>query len=237
MAEDQTDAKPGGERPAVIGVKLGGRIFSGPGAVVFIVVVLAVLVTAVVWSRPSWWMLASAAIWVGFSVYWSRAARQSAPIARSESGRSRRWHELMLNLSILLLFVPLPWLSDALVPGGEWRCGAGLAVQILGVGLAWWARRHLGRNWSAVVAVKVGHGLVQSGPYRWIRHPIYTAMLTMAVGTALVSGTLHGALGAGVMALAYARKIPMEEQVLGETFGEVYADYRRRSWALVPGVF
>jgi protein-S-isoprenylcysteine O-methyltransferase Ste14 len=182
-------------------------------------------------------MLASAAIWVGFTIYWSRAARRAAPIAKSESARSRRWHELLLNASILLLFVPLPWLSAAVVPGANLRAIAGLVVQVSGLGLAWWARRHLGRNWSAVVAVKVNHGLVQTGPYRKIRHPIYTAMLTMAVGTALVSGSIHGMLGVAVMAIAYARKIPMEEQILGGTFGGAYADYRGRSWALVPFLF
>jgi protein-S-isoprenylcysteine O-methyltransferase Ste14 len=221
----------------VVGVRFGSRIFTGPGALALVGIVLAVVVAAVVWSRPSWWMVGSGEIWIGFIAYWSRAARHAAPIQRSESGASRRQHELLLNLSILLLFLPLPWLSTVMLPLGEWRPLWGLLLQLSGVLLALWARRHLGRNWSAVVAIKVDHTLVQSGPYRLVRHPIYTAMLTMAAGTAIVSGSVHGLLGVAMMAVAYARKIPMEEQGMGETFGDAYVEYRRRSWALVPFIF
>ena len=217
-----------------MGVRLGSRIFTGPGALALVGVVLAVIVAAVVWSRPSWWMIGSAEIWIGFIAYWSHLARQAAPIQRSESTASRRQHERLLNLSILLLFLPLPWLSTVVLPLGEWRPLWGLLLQLSGLVLALWARRHLGRNWSAVVAIKVDHSLVQSGPYRLVRHPIYTAMLAMAAGTAVVSGSVHGLLGVALMAVAYARKIPMEEQGMGETFGDAYVEYRRRSWALLP---
>ncbi|HET9708861.1 MAG TPA: methyltransferase, partial [Gemmatimonadales bacterium] len=72
---------------------------------------------------------------------------------------------------------------------------------------------------------------------RWVRHPIYTAMLGMCAGTALVSGEWHALVGWVVMALAYARKIRMEERSLRGVFGDSYDQYARRSWILIPGVF
>src|SRR5262249_4838330 len=113
----------------------------------------------------------------------------------------------------------------------------GLALQSCAVILAVWARRHLGRNWSGAIAIKAAHQLVRTGPYRWGRHPIYTGMLGMFLGTALVSADLHALLALAIMVLAYRRKIRLEEQRLHEVFGADYDGYRRDSWSLIPGLF
>jgi protein-S-isoprenylcysteine O-methyltransferase Ste14 len=78
---------------------------------------------------------------------------------------------------------------------------------------------------------------VRSGPYRWIRHPIYTAIVALALGTAIVSGRWLSLVGVAVFAFAYVRKLRIEEQLLGEEFGAEWQEYRRSSWALVPGLF
>ena len=106
-----------------------------------------------------------------------------------------------------------------------------------GIFFAVWARRHLGRNWSGEITIKVDHSLVRSGPYRIVRHPIYTAVLGMYAGSALVSGELHALLGLALAAGAYARKVRIEEAVLAGFFGKEYDDYRHATWALVPGLF
>jgi protein-S-isoprenylcysteine O-methyltransferase Ste14 len=96
---------------------------------------------------------------------------------------------------------------------------------------------HLGRNWSSEVQILSDHQLVRTGPYALVRHPIYTAILGLALGTAVVSGRVVSLLGASMFAYAYVRKLRIEEGALGETFGAAWDDYRKRSWALVPGVF
>jgi protein-S-isoprenylcysteine O-methyltransferase Ste14 len=103
--------------------------------------------------------------------------------------------------------------------------------------LAWWSRRHLGRNWSGNVRIAEEHELIRSGPYRFVRHPIYTAMLGMALGTTIVSGQYHSLLGLLIVGIAYWRKIRIEEAALGEAFGAEYDEYRRKSWALIPVIF
>ena len=110
----------------------------------------------------------------------------------------------------------------------------GICVQAGAFLLAAWARRHLGRNWSAAITTKVEHRLVRSGPYHTIRHPIYSAMLGMFLGTALVSGELHALIAFLVMSAAYWRKIRLEELRLREVFGAEYDEYRHSSWSLIP---
>ena len=85
--------------------------------------------------------------------------------------------------------------------------------------------------------MKQDHELVRSGPYRTLRHPIYTGAIGMHVGTALISGRLQGLLAVALITLAYAREIRMEERILGEVFGVSFEEYRQESWALVPWVF
>ena len=178
----------------------------------------------------------SGLLWIAFIVYWSAAARDSAPAASAESPASRQLHSLLLNGAIVLGFLRFAPLDRRWLPERPWLAPAGLSLQLASALLAIWARRHLGRNWSGAVQTKVDHQLVRSGPYRFVRHPIYTGMLGMIAGTALVSGEWHGLLGVGLMAAAYARKIRMEEQRMRETFGPEWEEWRRHSWALIPGL-
>ena len=83
---------------------------------------------------------------------------------------------------------------------------------------------------------KADHELIRTGPYRFVRHPIYTAIIGMFFGTALVSGDLHAFLAAGVITVAYARKIRLEERNLSHVFGARYDEYRRTTRALIPWV-
>jgi len=107
----------------------------------------------------------------------------------------------------------------------------------MGLALAIWARRCLGRYWSGEITIKVEHRLICSGPYKILRHPIYTALLSLYAGTAMVSGELHALIGLVLVILAYLRKIRLEEANLMKAFGGDYGDYRRETWALLPGLF
>jgi protein-S-isoprenylcysteine O-methyltransferase Ste14 len=98
------------------------------------------------------------------------------------------------------------------------------------------ARVHLGRNWSAVAAVKEGHELIISGPYRVARHPIYTGLLIAFVGVAVINGEWRAVLGVVVMVWAFWRKLRIEERLMLEQFGSEYQAYRQRVAALIPFV-
>ena len=114
---------------------------------------------------------------------------------------------------------------------------AGIAVEALGLLLAIWSRRHLGRYWSGEISIKVDHQLIRTGPYRLLRHPIYTGLLTMYAGAALVTGEWLAILGLAMAVFAYWRKIRLEETNLDVAFGPEYKAYRQDTWALIPGLF
>jgi protein-S-isoprenylcysteine O-methyltransferase Ste14 len=192
------------------------------------------------WSQMlahAWPLYASVALWLAFSVYWGAAARSESSVRSAESRGSRSFHLLLLNGSMLLIYISLSGLGGRFVPDTQLVHIIGITIQALFFLFAVWARRHLGRNWSGDVTVKVGHELVRTGPYRRIRHPIYTAMFGMYAGAAIAIGEVHSLVALGILMLAYARKIGLEETALGAEFGSTYADYRRHSWAVIPPIW
>jgi len=180
-----------------------------------------------------WPLWASGAVWVLFSIYWEIAAKNAAREKSAESSASRGVHVFMANAALLLLFVPVPGLTRRYLPAPQVFVPVGLTIQICALLLAIWARRHLGRNWSGRITIKEDHELVKSGPYHFVRHPIYTALLGMYAGTALTSGEWHALLGFALAAFAYWRKIRMEEANLAAAFGAHWADYRRSTRSLL----
>ena len=109
-------------------------------------------------------------------------------------------------------------------------------LALLGVGLAIWAREHLGRNWSARITVKEGHELIRTGPYALIRHPIYTGILIATLASALAIGRVHALVGFGIIYVGFWFKSSKEERWMGEEFGERYAEYRKVSGRFLPRV-
>jgi protein-S-isoprenylcysteine O-methyltransferase Ste14 len=112
----------------------------------------------------------------------------------------------------------------------------GASICVLGLLVTLWARWTLGGNWSSAVTFKQGHELIRTGPYRLVRHPIYTGLLVMALGTALDFGQLRCWLAVPVMAVAFWIKLKQEEKLLLRHFPEEYPIYKRQVKALVPFV-
>lgn len=210
-----------------------------PGVIIRLLILAAVVAWIVYLFPPktNWPMWLAAAGWIGFSIYWSVAARQSAEAKSAESAQSRRTHLILTNLGELLLFLPVPGLQGLFRPAAMWWIVAGLLMLFLSIALAVWARRHLGKNWSGRIDIKKEHELVRSGPYRLLRHPIYTAVFGMCVGTALVNGKLHALLGIAIVVIAYWRKVRMEEANMRDAFGAQYDEYRSATLGAIPGLF
>jgi protein-S-isoprenylcysteine O-methyltransferase Ste14 len=185
----------------------------------------------------NWPLWTSVVIWAVFSIYWEIAAKNAARDKSGESSASRGLHVFIVNAALLLLFIPVPGLTRRYLPATPLLIPLGLAIQSCGGLLAVWARRHLGRNWSGRVTLKIDHELVRTGPYGFVRHPIYTALLAMYAGSAVVSGQWHALIGFVLAALAYWRKLRIEEANLAGAFGAKWDDYCRSTRALVPGLF
>lgn len=184
-----------------------------------------------------WPVFVSFLPWVAFSMYWEMQSKNSAPAIKSESKASRAVHVVLTNLALLLIFWPIHFLSRRFLPDNLMIKLFGIAAEVGGVALAIWARRILGRNWSGEITIKEEHELIRTGPYSTVRHPIYSGLLAMYAGTAIVSGQMHALFGLLLGIVAYLRKTRMEEQNLVNAFGGKYDAYREETSALVPGLY
>ena len=183
-----------------------------------------------------WELWAAWAGWLIFSLYWEIAKEKTAAAKSAESPTSRGLHVFLANVALLLVAAPIRGLGR-FMPISSPVMAVGLVIEAMGLFVAIWARRHLGRNWSGEITIKVDHQLIRSGPYARLRHPIYTGLLAMYAGTVLVTGGWLALIGLAMAALAYGRKLRLEEANMVVAFGAEYDHYRRESWALVPGLF
>ena len=178
-----------------------------------------------------------AAMWLAWAIYWKVSAKHAKTTARREAFASRMFVLAAFSVAAALLLLPsLPGtaLDARFLPAGSAPFWIGAAVTAAGLLFSAWARRLLGANWSGSVAIMERHELIQSGPYSRIRHPIYTGMLLAFAGSAIALGQWRGVLAVVLVAVALWRKLRIEEAWLLREFGEAYADYRRRTSALVP---
>jgi protein-S-isoprenylcysteine O-methyltransferase Ste14 len=181
------------------------------------------------------------ALWILFVAYWIWSARKVKGASRTEPAWSRLLkYWLPLVVAVLLLEPGRLYGGSALgarfLPAAGWVAPMGTVMTLAGLLFACWARHVLGSNWSAVVQLKQDHELIERGPYRHVRHPIYTGLLLAFLGTAVALGEWRGLLALAIVAVSFWRKLRLEERWLGEQFGAAYADYMRRVGALIPGI-
>jgi protein-S-isoprenylcysteine O-methyltransferase Ste14 len=178
------------------------------------------------------------AMWLTWLAYWILAARQVKASAWRESVQSRLSYRLpMLGVALLFLLRDLPsFLERRLFPASGAASTLGAVLVAAGLGFAVWARRHLGSNWSGRVTVKMDHSLIRTGPYRYVRHPIYTGILLAFLGTAISIGEVRGFLALVLAVFSLVRKIGIEEERMRSTFAS-YDDYRQHTAALVPFLY
>ncbi len=112
----------------------------------------------------------------------------------------------------------------------------GVILCIAGMTFLVWARQHLGRNWSQTVAVKKGHELVTSGPYRYVRHPMYAGGLLACIGSALVCGGPWVFLLI-ILGALFLWRVGAEDKLMAQQFPNEYPDYKKRTKALIPFVW
>lgn len=179
--------------------------------------------------------------WLIFFAYWWISAIGVKKNIRGRSWRAQVGARILAIAGIIAL-IRMPgtraFFQDGPPPAeiDSVRGVAGLIICLAGFALAVWARLYLGRNWGMPMSLKQGHELVTTGPYRYVRHPIYTGMLLAIVGSALVSGPIWVVLLIG-MTIYCVYSARTEESLMLQQFPEQYARYRQRSKAIIPFVF
>lgn len=185
------------------------------------------------------WLLAVP--WLAFLVYWTVSAIGVKKDTVSRKWWQRAWTRVfILALAVIVLSERRIDIGTALNRVGLFSPASSVVLEVLGSVLCWagialaiWARYHLGRNWSNHPDIKEGHELVTSGPYRILRHPIYTGMLAALLGTALLAGWFWFIVCV-VATVMFVRRIHIEEGYMSDLFPGIYPDYKKRTKALVP---
>jgi protein-S-isoprenylcysteine O-methyltransferase Ste14 len=175
--------------------------------------------------------------WAAWAILWAAMAFFSKSNKRRESPGQRLQHVIPAMLGFLLLFregVGSPWFTRPIFPDDPVLMLVCVALTMLGLLFSVWARLALGSNWSGTVTIKANHQLIRRGPYRFIRHPIYTGMLTALLTTAITQRLVSGVLGFAVVYFALYRKALREESFLSQEFGDAFAEHQRHTGMFLP---
>jgi protein-S-isoprenylcysteine O-methyltransferase Ste14 len=179
-------------------------------------------------------------LWVIWLVVWTAAAFFVKRTQRKEPLGAILYERVPVIAGAVMLVWP-QWLPASLTKRlfieGPGLALSALVLVIAGMLFAYWARVRLGRNWSGQIIVKNGHTLITSGPYRWVRHPIYSGMTTALVGTALAIGAPYGFIALALIVYGFLVRVRLEEVLMRDIFPGEYDRYSRHTARLIPGVY
>ena len=177
--------------------------------------------------------------WGIFFVVWVLAAIFTKRTVYHESGVRRLRYLIPVVIGWYLLFrghrLPHPF-NVHIIPQTDAILVVSSILCVCGVAFCLWARAVLGRNWSGTVTLKEDHELIVRGPYRLVRHPIYTGILAMLVATAIQQRHIAGMFGLIFVFASFWIKLNNEEEVMHKQFPDQYAAYEERVKRIIPFV-
>lgn len=171
--------------------------------------------------------------WLCFILYWMISAIGVKKNIRTNEWRRDFTIRILLIVVIVIVFqIGSFWqyFSYHFNPGIQL---IGVILCAIGMAFAVWARLHLGKNWSGTPSMKEGHELITSGPYRFVRHPIYTGILLAIFGSALVLGVIWLVVFI-IFSINFLYRIPLEEKYMMQLFPDQYPPYKEKTKALIP---
>ena len=178
--------------------------------------------------------------WVAFWIYWLAAS------IGVKAGQTRWTRFAVVRVGIILVILLLlrvralkghaatndPWSFT----NDPWLQGVGLAVFLLGLALAIWARVYLGRNWGMPMSQKVDPELVTTGPYSSVRHPIYSGIILAMIGTT-IAVSLYWLVAVVLLGAYFVYSAIAEERFMADRFPDSYPEYKRSTRMLIPFIF
>jgi serine phosphatase RsbU (regulator of sigma subunit)/protein-S-isoprenylcysteine O-methyltransferase Ste14 len=167
--------------------------------------------------------------WILLVAYWVIASLFVRKTKSAESILNRLKHLVPLYVAFFLIFNRhrVFFLYGKIYPTNwnDWIVYPGLLMTAGGFVIAIWARLSLGGYWSGIITLKEGHKIIATGPYRFVRHPIYTGWLMAALGSAITAGTIDGFVGVELLTLGFVLKLHKEERLLIAELGDEYREY------------
>ena len=171
--------------------------------------------------------------WAAFWIYWLVAA---FTMKRGRAQWSAAFRIRIPLVIVVFILVRVGAFHNHRLNTNSWRAGLGLALFAMGLAFAIWARRHIGRNWGTPMSQKQEPELVTSGPYHWVRHPIYSGILVAGIGTALAL-SWSWLVAVAIAGVYFVYSATVEERYLTKEFPDSYPGYRRSTKMLIPFIF
>jgi protein-S-isoprenylcysteine O-methyltransferase Ste14 len=178
-------------------------------------------------------------LWVIYFIarlYFQGRVRGTQEYTRVNERQEKMYFRLFaLGFLLLALYFLTSWIDFASISLPVWVRWVGEVVTCAGIVLFGWAHVALGRNWTAVLALSKEHEMVEGGPYRRVRHPMYSAFFIIGIGFTLLSANwLAGIFYLVPLTVMYAARVSLEEKMMLDRFGEVYREYMKRTGRLLP---
>ena len=197
--------------------------------------------------------LATYWLWMAWAVSWYSAALWASRAVARPRSPAKDFHRIIASAGWVLVFgfssrpggvgwtisavSSLSILSRSLGDEPAWFQGLLFALAAASFGFCWWARLHMGRLWSGFITLKADHKIVDTGPFKLVRHPIYAGVMGATIALALIKLSPFALFGAFLVVLGFSITARLEERFLEEKLGSsAYDDYRRRTAMLVPGL-
>jgi protein-S-isoprenylcysteine O-methyltransferase Ste14 len=173
------------------------------------------------------------AVWVAFWIYWLAA---SIGVKAGQTQWTRFAGARIGVILVILLLVRGRVFKGHAAITDPWLEGIGLAVFLLGLALAVWARVYLGRNWGMPMSQKDDPELVTTGPYRRVRHPIYSGIILAMIGTA-IAVSVYWLVAVALLGAYFIYSAIVEERFMARRFPDSYPEYKRSTKMLIPFIF
>jgi protein-S-isoprenylcysteine O-methyltransferase Ste14 len=167
-------------------------------------------------------------VWVLFWIYWLISAAGA-----KEGSRTRRTRPPGLLIVVLAFVLLRVFRAGSLAVHNPILQAVGAILLVCGLGLAVWARIYLGRNWGMPMTQKAEPELVTSGPYSYVRHPIYSGILLAVLGTSLAT-EIYWLIALVVWGTYFIYSARVEEKIMTASFPATYPSYRTRTKMLIP---
>jgi protein-S-isoprenylcysteine O-methyltransferase Ste14 len=166
------------------------------------------------------------------------AARTRQQTAEGNDQGTQMLVWIMIAGSFVLGWLPVILGFGAIFLLGDWLTWAGIAVMIGGIIFRRYVIRFLGKFFTGAVQIKTGHELIKTGPYRYIRHPSYLAILIITLGLGIaLANWVSLAICIIFPSIGLARRISVEEKMLEVHFGNQYRDYKKNTRAIIPFIY
>jgi protein-S-isoprenylcysteine O-methyltransferase Ste14 len=171
--------------------------------------------------------------WIAFWIYWLAA---SIGVKAGQTRWTRFAGVRIGVILVILLLLHVKAFKDRAAVSNPWLEGIGLAVFLLGLALAIWARVYLGRNWGMPMSQKADPELITTGPYSSVRHPIYSGIILAMIGTT-IAVSLYWLVAVALLGAYFIYSATEEERFMAGRFPDSYPEYKRSTKMLIPFIF